>query len=80
MNAPKREYGFYLEDMKLSMERIEGYLENMTYLTFKENHLVIDAVIRNLEIIGEAAKTSLQNSNKLPLKSLGIKYMDFEIL
>ena len=56
MNAPKREYGFYLKGIKLSMERIEGYLENMTYLTFKENHLVIDAVIRNLEIIGEAAK------------------------
>lgn len=56
MSPAKREFILYLEDMHLSMDRIEEYIGNINFETFKTNQLVIDAVIRNLEIIGEAAK------------------------
>jgi uncharacterized protein with HEPN domain len=46
----------YLEDMLLSMNRIETYIAGMDFRAFTETSLVTDAVIRNLEIIGEAVK------------------------
>ncbi|MBC9796865.1 DUF86 domain-containing protein [Sinomicrobium sp. FJxs] len=46
----------YLEDMNLAMERIAEYTRNMTYMDFEQDYKTIDAVIRNFEIIGEAAK------------------------
>jgi len=51
----KREYLFFLEDMLLSMAKIANYLQNIEFDQFLENDMVIDAVIRNFEIIGEAA-------------------------
>ena len=38
------------------MTRIDSYTNNMDYDNFHRNQLIVDAVIRNLEIIGEAAK------------------------
>lgn len=38
------------------MDKIERYTEDLTYETFVKNELVVDAVIRNLEIIGEASR------------------------
>jgi uncharacterized protein with HEPN domain len=38
------------------MERTADYTAGMTYETFRDNQLVIDAVVRNLEVIGEAAR------------------------
>jgi len=60
----KREFIFYLEDMVLSMEKIANYLQNVDFEQFLKNDMVIDAVIRNFEIIGEAANnipTDLQD-------------------
>ena len=56
MNPKNRKYGFYLEDMLISMERIEEYIGEMEFIQFKRNYMVVDAVIRNFEIIGEASK------------------------
>jgi uncharacterized protein with HEPN domain len=56
MKIKNRNYFFYLEDMHEAMFRILEYIEGLTYSEFKENNLVSDAVIRNLEIIGEASK------------------------
>lgn len=56
MNPKDRKYGFYIHDMLLSMERIQEYLGNFDFSTFKKNYMVVDAVIRNFEIIGEASK------------------------
>ena len=56
MTPKNREYKFYLEDMLTSMLRIEEYIEGMDLKEFKMNYLVVDAVIRNFEIIGEASK------------------------
>lgn len=56
MSKKGRDYLFYLEDMLDSMLRIIEYTDGLTFNEFKENNLVCDAVIRNLEIIGEATK------------------------
>ncbi|MBU4245574.1 MAG: DUF86 domain-containing protein [Nanoarchaeota archaeon] len=52
----KRSYKLFVEDILESMNRIQAYTRNMNYEKFSENKLVVDAVIRNLEIIGEASK------------------------
>ncbi|NGX26139.1 MAG: hypothetical protein K940chlam6_00050 [Chlamydiae bacterium] len=51
-----REWKFRIQDILRSIEKIESYLDGMTLTHFKKNDLVKDAVVRNLEIIGEASK------------------------
>jgi uncharacterized protein with HEPN domain len=46
----------YLEDILLAMNRIAEYIEGMSFIKFKRDYKTVDAVIRNFEIIGEAAK------------------------
>lgn len=46
----------YLEHMRDSIVKIEKYTSGMDESEFKSNELVQDAVIRQLQIIGEAAK------------------------
>lgn len=67
MTKKKRNYLFYLEDMHESMLRIQEYIDDLTFLEFREKSLVTDAVIRNLEIIGEASKNvPVSIKNKYP--------------
>ena len=49
-------YNVYLDDIIASIEKIQQYTAGCSYETFASNTLVVDAVIRNLEIIGEAVK------------------------
>lgn len=56
MNPIKREFILYLEDMFQSMQRIEEYLGDLDFKKFKMTHIVVDAVVRNFEIIGEASR------------------------
>ena len=53
----RRGYLLYLEDILLAMDKIEQYTKNMNQDEFEQTDIVIDAVIRNLEVIGEAAKS-----------------------
>ena len=46
----------YLEDILNAIGKIERYTKGMSKDEFISNELVIDGVIRNLEIIGEATK------------------------
>ncbi len=46
----------YLEDIRTSCNKIIRYTEGMTFEAFKVDDRTYDAVIRNLEIIGEATK------------------------
>lgn len=46
----------YLEDLLFAMNRIGEYIEGLTFIEFKRDYKTVDAVIRNFEIIGEAAK------------------------
>jgi len=45
----------YLGHILCAIERIERYVSNIDEIGFLNNELIQDAVIRNLEIIGEAA-------------------------
>jgi uncharacterized protein with HEPN domain len=45
-----------LHDILECMNRIETYTEGVNYDSFCCNQMLIDAVIRNLEIIGEACR------------------------
>jgi len=52
----QRDPKVYLKDVLKAIEKIERYTENLSFKDFSENDMVQDAVIRNLEIIGEAIK------------------------
>lgn len=54
--APPRAYLLYLEDMRDSMQKIARYCDGLDFEQFRNNDLVVDAVVRNIEVIGEAAK------------------------
>ena len=63
----KRDYKLYINDIRESIVRIEEYLKNVSEEGFKKNKQIQDAVIRRLEIIGEASKNiprSLKEKNK----------------
>jgi len=45
----------YIDDIIEAINKIERYTKDMDFSKFSENELVLDAVIRNLEIIGEAS-------------------------
>jgi uncharacterized protein with HEPN domain len=45
----------YLIHVREAIESIEEYLENVTYHKFASNKMIIDAVVRELEIVGEAS-------------------------
>ena len=51
----KRTPGLLLGDILLSMERIATYIGEMDQQSFASDTRTVDAVVRNLEIIGEAA-------------------------
>ncbi len=51
-----RDHKLYLEDILQAIKSIETYTGGLRFDKFKKDKMVIDAVIRNLEIIGEASK------------------------
>ena len=48
----KRSTTLYLEDMRSSIKKIRSYTKGLSFDTFRDNSQVVDAVVRNLEIIG----------------------------
>ena len=56
MSKKRREYFLFLEDILRSIEKIERFSRGLTLEELKANDMVLDAVIRNFEIIGEAVK------------------------
>lgn len=69
-----REWDFRIHDILKSIDKVDKYIDGMTLAQFKKNELVIDAVIRNFEIIGEASKNvpiAIQQSySDLPWKQM----------
>ena len=60
-----REYKTYLEDVLLAIEKIEKYKEGVNSSEeLEKKEVVLDAIIRNLEIIGEAIKNIPANIKK----------------
>ncbi len=51
----KRGIKLYLEDIKEAVRKIEKYARGINFNEFSRDEKLIDAVVRNLSIIGEAA-------------------------
>ena len=52
----KRTQKLYLNDILEAIEKIEKYTKGLNFEDFSKNTMITDAVVRNFEIIGEAAK------------------------
>jgi uncharacterized protein with HEPN domain len=52
----KREYGDYVQDIFDSINDIESFVKGMTFDEFTHDQKTLNAVVRSIEIIGEAAK------------------------
>lgn len=59
-----RDYKMYIEGILSAINKIEGYITGLEYEEFIQKEMVVDAVIRNLEVIGEASKNVLENVRK----------------
>jgi uncharacterized protein with HEPN domain len=53
--SPERNWKMRVEDILACIEKIKKYTHGMSYEQFSEDGKTVDAVIRNMEIIGEAA-------------------------
>lgn len=58
-----RDHRFYLDDIIGAVDRIQSYVEGLDFTGFAADQRTVDAVVRNREIIGEAAR-SLPNEGK----------------
>lgn len=53
---PKRDARLIVLDMLEAIRKVERYTAGLTFEKFESNEMVADAVVRNLEVIGEAAR------------------------
>jgi uncharacterized protein with HEPN domain len=51
-----RSVRLYVIDMLRAIEKIERFTEGFDLASFSSSELVVDAVLRNLEVLGEAAR------------------------
>ena len=51
-----RDYRLYIKDIVAAMESIEGFIAGMDLVSFRADDKTASAVMRKLEIIGEAVK------------------------
>jgi len=61
---PKRGDKEFLMDMLIACEKIMKYTRGLSYEDFRKNEMVIDAVVRNIEILGEASKNISEGLKK----------------
>jgi len=61
MKKADRSYRMYLEDIVISMTRILEYTNGYSVSDFRKDYKTVDAVIRNLMIIGEASRNIPEN-------------------
>jgi uncharacterized protein with HEPN domain len=51
-----REYSDYINDIRIAIDKIESFIEGLSYEDFIRDEKTLYAIVRALEIIGEAAK------------------------
>ena len=62
-----RDHRLYLDDIVGAIDRIQSYVEGMDFSRFAADQRTMDAVVRNLEIIGEAARSlPIEIRNSIP--------------
>ena len=69
-----REYIDYIEDILNAMDKAASFIEGASYEDFKDDDKTVFAVIRAIEIIGEATKRIpdqvRQNYSQIPWKDM----------
>ncbi len=69
-----REDIVYIEHILKAIDKIHAYSEGMSQSDFRDNELAQDAIIRNIEIIGESTKNISKDLKdkyfKIPWKSM----------
>jgi len=60
----KREAGDYIEDIINAMEKSTNFIKDLSYKKFIQDDKTVFAVVRALEIIGEAVKSIPNNLRK----------------
>jgi len=55
MKQESQRFIIYLQHISQAISRINHYLEDCDEITFLSNELLQDAVVRNLEVVGEAS-------------------------
>lgn len=74
MSSPRKDYKLYLFDILESCKKIVSYTKGKTEREFASDSKTIDAVIRNIEIIGEAAskisKKERERIQQIPWKEV----------
>jgi len=53
---PKRDAELLAEDMLDALRKIDSYTAGMDHFAFLQDEKAVDAVVRNLEVLGEAAR------------------------
>ncbi len=53
---PKRDSALLVRDMLTAINRIERYIQGKDHAAFLLDEMAIDAVVRNLEVLGEAVR------------------------
>ncbi len=51
-----RDYEVYLEDIRDAIDKVKRYTTGLSREDFENDDKTVDAVVRNLQIIGEAVK------------------------
>ena len=68
---PKRDAALLVGDIRTCLAHVAEYIRGMDLHAFLQDRKTIDAVTRNLEIIGEAARNSTIPTARLTPTSLG---------
>ena len=63
---PRREWRLRVEDILDAIGRIERYVAGLDFEQFKADQKTVDAVVRNLEVIGEAVRHLSADYESLP--------------
>ena len=69
-----RDHTLFIQDILLAIERIESFISGMDYDAFVDDDKTLSAVVRKLEIIGEAVKqlpeSFTQQHKNIPWKQI----------
>jgi uncharacterized protein with HEPN domain len=63
---PPREWRLRVDDILDAIAKIERYVQDFTFEQFRDDEKTVDAVVRNLEVIGEAVRHLSNQSAQLP--------------
>ena len=71
---PKRDPDLLIGDILTAIRKIQGYTAETNESLFRQDEKTIDAVVRNLEIIGEAARhlpeSLLERNQEIPWRQI----------